>query len=78
MHKDIHFSTLKYSFFNWVIEDFYTQNLNKKIKIVPLNTEKNFTEVSLAYWIMDDGAYSKINGTIILCTDYFLRKMFYV
>jgi hypothetical protein len=28
LHKDIHFSTLKYSFFNWVIEDFYTQNLN--------------------------------------------------
>jgi len=33
VHTDIHFSTLKYSFFNWVIEDFYIQNLNKKKKL---------------------------------------------
>lgn len=51
IHKDIAFSTLKYSFFNWVIEDFYKkeQVINRNIKILPLNIDKQLTAVSLAY-----------------------------
>jgi len=54
IHTDIAFSTLKYSFFNWVMEEFYKKDpvLNRNIKILPLNTEKQLTAVSLAYWIM--------------------------
>lgn len=31
--------------------------LNKFIKIVPLNISEMFSEISLAYWIMDDGFF---------------------
>lgn len=37
IHTDIHFSTLRYSFFNWAVEDFYVNIENKNIKIVPVN-----------------------------------------
>lgn len=51
IHTDIAFSTLKYSFFNWVIEDFYKKEpvKNRNIKILPLNIDKQLTAVSLAY-----------------------------
>ena len=69
IHTDIHFSTLKYPFFNWVREEFYVDN----IKIVPKNMRQGrpdyLTSVGLAFWIMDDGSYNKQNGNIILCTD---------
>lgn len=40
---DINFSTLKYSMFNWVYQDFYNKINNKNIKIVPKNSyEKMF------------------------------------
>ena len=58
-HIDISFSTLKYALFNWVYEDFYVKDGHKNIKIVPKDIINKLTPVSLAYWIMDDGSFSK-------------------
>lgn len=69
IHTDIIFSTLKYSFFNWVREEFYVNN----VKIVPKNMSNYLTEVGLAFWIMDDGSYNKPNGNLILCTDSYTK-----
>ena len=43
---------------------------NKYIKIVPLNISEIFSEISLAYWIMDDGYFDSYGRakTVILCT----------
>lgn len=70
IHTDIHFSTLKYPFFNWVREEFYVDN----IKIVPKNMPKYLTSVGLAFWIMVDGSYNKHKGNIILCTDSYTKE----
>ena len=32
------------------------------------------TPVSLAYWIMDDGSFSKSKGYLILCTDSYSKE----
>jgi hypothetical protein len=42
-------TTLKFSFFNWVVKYFYVKYLKKYIKIIPLNAEDKLTAVSLAY-----------------------------
>jgi hypothetical protein len=73
---DINFSTLKYPIFNWVFEDFYAKvgKKNKNIKIVPKDSFKKVTAVSLAYWIMDDGSFNKTKGCLILCTDSYSKE----
>uniref|UniRef100_UPI0023F0CA30 LAGLIDADG homing endonuclease n=1 Tax=Cyathus striatus TaxID=68777 RepID=UPI0023F0CA30 len=49
---------------------------NKFIKIVPLNISEIFSEISLAYWIMDDGYFDSYgrSKTVILCTDSFIEE----
>ena len=49
---------------------------NKFIKIIPLNIFDMFSEISLAYWIMDDGYYDSYGRaqTIILCTESFSKE----
>ena len=74
LQTDIAFSTLKYSIFNWTMEDFYVKVENKNIKFVPAKANENLTAVSLAYWIMDDGSYNKIKGCLILCTDSYSKE----
>lgn len=49
LQTDIAFSTLKYSIFNWTMEDFYVKVENKNIKFVPAKANENLTAVSLAY-----------------------------
>jgi len=34
LHKDIGFSTLKYTYFNWVNEEFYVKTFKFDLKIV--------------------------------------------
>lgn len=41
---------------------------NKNIKIVPTDSDDRMTDVSLAYWIMDEGSYNKIKGNLTFCT----------
>lgn len=46
----------------------------KTTKIIPSNINDFITPVSLAFWIMSDGFYSKRDGYVGLCTDDFLHK----
>ena len=50
------FSTLKYSMFNFVYDDFYVKNENKNIKIIAKDSINRLTSISLCYWIMDDAS----------------------
>jgi hypothetical protein len=47
----------------------WSDELNKFIKIVPLNIGELLTPIGLAHWIMDDG-YKNGRG-VVLCTDSF-------
>jgi hypothetical protein len=49
---------------------------NKFIKIVPLNISDMFSEISLAYWIMDDGYFDSHGRTqtVLLCTESFTKE----
>ena len=49
---------------------------NKFIKIVPLNISEMFSEISLAYWIMDDGYFDSYGRTktVLLCTESFTKE----
>jgi hypothetical protein len=50
----------------------YDRELDKYIKIVPLCIKENFSSLSLAIWIMDDGYFNQ--GTIYLCTESFTKE----
>ena len=54
----------------------WDSNKNKFIKIVPLNISEMFSEVSLAYWIMDDGYFDSHGRTktVLLCTEAFTKE----
>ena len=54
----------------------WDNDINKFIKIVPLNIFEIFSEISLAYWIMDDGYFDSYgrSQTILLCTESFTKE----
>lgn len=67
MHKPSHFNpkrlvweneTLAHSKWNYWNQMFYSQNDNKRTKIIPSNSclEKYLTPRAIAYWFMDDGS----------------------
>ena len=49
---------------------------NKFVKIVPLNISEMFSEISLAYWIMDDGYFDSHGRTktLLLSTESFTKE----
>ena len=49
---------------------------NKFIKIIPLYFSEMFSEISLAYWIMDDGYFDSYGRTktVLLCTESFSKE----
>jgi hypothetical protein len=49
---------------------------NKFIKIIPLNISEMFSDISLAYWIMDDGYFDSYGRTktVLLCTESFTKE----
>ena len=49
---------------------------NKFVKIVPLNISEMLSEISLAYWIMDDGYFDSHGRTktLLLCTESFTKE----
>ena len=63
------FTTLHSLWYKW------DGGTNKFIKIIPLNISDMFSEISLAYWIMDDGYFDSYGRTktILLCTESFTR-----
>lgn len=66
LKKYIKFSTWTYTKFNYLYNEWYNENNNKK---VPLSLNKYFTSLSLAILIMDDSY--KLNKGLILCTNSF-------
>jgi len=66
-----HFKTKTHSLYTALHSLWYKKDLelNKFIKIVPLNISEMFSEISLAYWIMDD-AYFDSSASYF----YFLKK----
>lgn len=53
---------------------FYIDLEGKTQKIIPSNISYFITPVSLAFWIMSDGFYSKRDGYVSLCSDDFLHE----
>src|SRR6266571_5289385 len=82
-HKDkkitqYHFKTKTHPLYTALHSLWYKKNNegNKFIKIVPLNISEIFSDLSLAYWIMDDGYFDSYGRakTVILCTDSFIEE----
>jgi LAGLIDADG DNA endonuclease family len=82
-HKDkkvtqYHFKTKTHSLYTALHSLWYKKDLelNKFIKIVPLNISEMFSEISLAYWIMDDAYFDSYGRekTVILCTESFSKE----
>jgi hypothetical protein len=73
-----HFSTKTHPLFTALHSLWYKwDNVeNKFIKIVPLNISEMFSEISLAYWIMDDGYFDHHGRTqtVLLCTESFTKE----
>jgi len=72
------FSTRSLPLFSCLHDLWYSwdDNLNKYIKIIPSNIADMFSEISLAYWIMDDGYFDSHGRTktILLCTESFTKS----
>nr|YP_008082053.1 LAGLIDADG endonuclease family protein [Rhizoctonia solani]AGK45431.1 LAGLIDADG endonuclease family protein [Rhizoctonia solani] len=66
----VSFNTLSLGCFNELYDLFYLSG----IKIVPANIFDLLTPLGLAYWISDDGFFSKSNKIVKLCTDSFLES----
>jgi len=82
-HKDkkitqYHFKTKTHPLYTALHSIWYKKDdeTNKFIKIVPLNISEMFSEISLAYWIMDDGYFDSYGRaqTVILCTESFTEE----
>ena len=55
---------------------FYKKVGNKRIKFINPLIYQYFNEISIAYWLMDDGSLKKVNNTkaFIFCTDSFTKE----
>jgi hypothetical protein len=73
-----HFSTKTHPLFTALHSLWYKWDSveNKFIKIIPVNICEMFSEVSLAYWIMDDGYFDSHGRTqtVLLCTESFTKE----
>uniref|UniRef100_UPI0030018C9B LAGLIDADG endonuclease n=1 Tax=Cubamyces menziesii TaxID=2136021 RepID=UPI0030018C9B len=54
----------------------WDKDKNKYHKIIPYNIYEMFSEISLAYWIMDDGYFDSYGRakTVLLCTESFTKE----
>jgi hypothetical protein len=52
------------------------EKTSKRIKIIPSLEyfDKNFSEISLAHWIMGDGYWNKAESTLFICKECFCFK----
>jgi hypothetical protein len=73
-----HFHTRSIPLFTELHNIWYTWNDDVKRfkKIIPSNINEMFSNISLAYWIMDDGYFDNHGrtNTIFLCTESFTKK----
>lgn len=59
-----YFSTISHKDFTYYYKLFY----NNKIKIIPYNIQLLLTNVSMAYWFMDDGSKKGNNYVLYTCS----------
>nr|YP_009710758.1 LAGLIDADG endonuclease type 2 [Amanita thiersii]QFZ98706.1 LAGLIDADG endonuclease type 2 [Amanita thiersii] len=72
-----HFKTRTHPLYTALHSLWYNRdNDNKFIKIVPLNITEMLSEISLAYWLMDDVYFDSYGRakTVILCTESFTEE----
>jgi hypothetical protein len=73
-----HFRTKTHPFFTALHDLWYEweNGKNKFVKIVPLNLSEMLSEISLTYWIMDDGYFDSHGRTktLLLCTESFTKE----
>jgi len=67
VYSSIRFQTYSLPCFNELYSLFYVDGQ----KVVPGNIAELMTPLSLAYWLCDDGSFSKRDQSIYLCTDSF-------
>ena len=72
--QSIYFWTLTLPCLNYYHELFY----NKKKKSIPSNIGELLTEKGLAFWLMGDGMYRKDRGGVIICTDSFSLRRYWI
>jgi ubiquinol-cytochrome c reductase cytochrome b subunit len=68
----LRFKTFTFTSFNWIEECFYKKETALKRKILPFCIEEFLSPLSLAIWIMDDGA--KASSGLKLCTNILSEK----
>lgn len=73
-----HFKTRTHPLYTTLHSIWYKKDeeANKFVKIIPENIKEIFSEISLAYWIMDDGYFDSYGRakTVILCTESFTEE----
>jgi LAGLIDADG DNA endonuclease family len=78
VYKKWFFNTLCFEQFAEIGNAFYKWdiNLNKRKKIIPNNLKDKISDLSLAYWFMDDGSRKWSNKVLSLrfCTDSFSEQ----
>lgn len=67
MYSNISFTTYTLTCFNELYQLFYMSGK----KIIPNNIGDLLTELSLAYWICDDGSWNKVGKYVTLSTESF-------
>lgn len=58
------------------VDLFYKKVGNKRIKVINPLIYEYFNEISIAYWLMDDGSLKKVGNTkaFIFCTDSYTKE----
>jgi hypothetical protein len=78
IYKKWFFNTLCFEQFSEIGNAFYKWdvNLNKRKKVIPLNFKDWLSDLSLAYWFMDDGSKKWSNNVMSMrfCTDSFSEE----
>jgi hypothetical protein len=78
IYKRHYFNTLTTPSLNFYANMFYVfdYTLQKRVKVVPKNLEKNLTPCAIAYWYMDDGAIKWLNhsNAMRICTESFKKE----
>jgi hypothetical protein len=70
-YTSYYFHTLIFPYFTVIYSNWYIIINNKNVKILPKNIGELLllTPRAIAYWILCNGYYHKINKTIIISTD---------
>lgn len=73
-HQALRFRTLSIPSLSWIYNMFYSNLDGKTKKIVPSNLNTYLNPRVLAYWIMDDGSWTK-SGILLHCNSFDLSEV---